>query len=104
MRVEGTDISRKILALRIRLVVKPKPPDRTAIGSVAGVRLPLACGQSAQASRTPMRRSVVLASAVAAAWHETGTIKMEDRLAALEKEDHIDKLLAELKARRGVTA
>jgi hypothetical protein len=27
---------------------------------------------------------------------------VEDRLAALEKEDHIDKLLAALKARRGV--
>jgi len=27
---------------------------------------------------------------------------VEDRLAALEKEDKIDKLLAELKARRGM--
>jgi hypothetical protein len=29
---------------------------------------------------------------------------VEDRLAALEKEDELDRLLAELKAKRGVTA
>jgi hypothetical protein len=31
---------------------------------------------------------------------EMASDSVEDRLAALEKEDHIDKLLAEIKARR----
>jgi phage shock protein A len=47
-----------------------------------------------------MKRKVMHAEAVSQAKSEIATDNVEDRLAALEKEDEIDKLLAELKARR----
>ncbi|HTM42764.1 MAG TPA: PspA/IM30 family protein [Terriglobales bacterium] len=51
-----------------------------------------------------MKEKVVRASAVSQAKAELATDSVEDRLAALEKEDELDRLLAELKARRGVGA
>ena len=42
--------------------------------------------------------------AVSQAKSELAASDVEDRLAALEKEDQVDKLLAELKARRSVNA
>jgi phage shock protein A len=51
-----------------------------------------------------MKRKVMHSEAVSQAKSEMVTDNVEDRLAALEKEDQIDKLLAELKARRGVPA
>jgi phage shock protein A len=49
-----------------------------------------------------MKRKVMHAEAVSQAKSEIATDNVDDRLAALEKEDEIDKLLAELKARRSV--
>lgn len=51
-----------------------------------------------------MKEKVTRASAVSQAKAEMAGDNVEDRLAALEKEDELDRLLAELKARRGVTA
>jgi phage shock protein A len=49
-----------------------------------------------------MQRKVMHSEATSQAKSEMASDNVEDRLAALEKEDHIDKLLAALKARRGV--
>jgi|SRR5579864_930403 len=49
-----------------------------------------------------MQRKVMHSEATSQAKSEMASNNVEDRLAALEKEDHIDKLLAALKARRGV--
>ena len=49
-----------------------------------------------------MERKVMHSEAVSQAKAEMGHDNMVDRLAALEKEDQIDKLLAEIKTRRGV--
>ena len=51
-----------------------------------------------------MKEKVTRASAVSQAKAELAGDSVEDRLAALEKEDELDRLLAELKAKRGVTA
>src|SRR5512146_1539371 len=51
-----------------------------------------------------MKEKVVRASAVSQAKAELATDSVEDRLAALEKEDELDRLLAELKVKRGVSA
>jgi phage shock protein A len=48
-----------------------------------------------------MKRKVMHAEAVSQAKSDLVASDMEDRLAALEKEDQLDKLLADLKARRG---
>ena len=62
-----------------------------ALSRAIETRDPYTCGHSTRVTR--------LAEALARrlGWNE-------DRLAALEKEDQIDKLLAEIKARRGVSA
>src|SRR5258708_27787074 len=49
-----------------------------------------------------MKRKVMHAEAISQAKAELTGDSAEDRLAALEKEDQIDKLLAEMKSRRGV--
>jgi phage shock protein A len=49
-----------------------------------------------------MQRKVMHSEAASQAKSEMVSDNVEDRLAALEKEDHIDKLLAALKASRGV--
>lgn len=51
-----------------------------------------------------MKEKVARASAVSQAKAELAGDSVEDRLAALEKEDELDHLLAELKAKRGLTA
>ncbi|HET7749937.1 MAG TPA: PspA/IM30 family protein [Terriglobales bacterium] len=51
-----------------------------------------------------MKEKVTRASAVSQTKAELAGDSVEDRLAALEKEDELDRLLAELKAKRGVTA
>jgi phage shock protein A len=48
-----------------------------------------------------MKRKVAHSEAVSQAKGEIASDNMEDRLAALEKEDRIEHLLAELKAKRG---
>ena len=57
---------------------------------------------SSAAAFDRMERKVMHSEAVSQAKSEIATGNMEDRLAALEKEDKIDKLLAEIKSRRGV--
>jgi phage shock protein A len=57
-------------------------------------------GNSNAAAFDRMKRKVMHAEAVSQAKSEIAADNVEDRLAALEKEDEIDKLLAELKARR----
>ena len=47
-----------------------------------------------------MKRKVVHAEALSQAKSEIAANDVEDRLAALEKEDRIEQLLAELKAKR----
>lgn len=51
-----------------------------------------------------MKRKVARSEAVSQAKSEIAAENMEDRLAALEKEDRIERLLAELKTKRGVAA
>jgi hypothetical protein len=48
-----------------------------------------------------MKHKVVRAEAVSQAKSEIAIDNVEDRLAALEKEDRIEQLLGELKAKRG---
>jgi phage shock protein A len=48
-----------------------------------------------------MKRKVAHSEAVSQAKGEIATDNIEDRLAALEKEDRIEHLLAELKSKRG---
>jgi phage shock protein A len=63
----------------------------------------LAMGDDSKAAAFDrMQRKVMHSEAVSQAKSEMVSDNVEDRLAALEKEDHIDKLLAELKSRRGV--
>ena len=50
-----------------------------------------------------MKGKVMHAEAVSLAKSEMAGDNLEDRLAALEKEEHIDKLLAEMKTRRGLS-
>lgn len=51
-----------------------------------------------------MKRKVARSEAISQAKAEIAAENMEDRLAALEKEDRIEQLLAELKTKRGVSA
>jgi phage shock protein A len=72
-----------------------------ALGKANDARLAIGDGSKA-AAFDRMQRKVMHSEAVSQAKSEMVSDNVEDRLAALEKEDHIDKLLAELKARRGV--
>jgi phage shock protein A len=51
-----------------------------------------------------MKRKVARSEAISEAKSEIAAENIEDRLAALEKEDRIEQLLAELKSKRGVAA
>jgi uncharacterized small protein (DUF1192 family) len=48
-----------------------------------------------------MKRKVAHSEAVSQAKSEIASDNLDDRLAALEKEDRIEQLLAELKTKRG---
>jgi hypothetical protein len=48
-----------------------------------------------------MKRKVAHSEAVSEAKSEIAGSNMDDRIAALEKEDRIEQLLAELKGKRG---
>jgi len=72
-----------------------------ALGKASDARLAMGDGSSA-AAFDRMERKVMHSEAVSQAKSEMGADNVEDRLAALEKEDKIDKLLAEIKTRRGV--
>ena len=62
-----------------------------------------AAGDSSAVAFDRARTKVAQAEAVSQAKTELAADPMDERLAALDKEDRIDKLLAELKARKGLS-
>jgi phage shock protein A len=71
-----------------------------ALGKASDAQMAIGNGSKA-AAFDRMSRKVMHAEAVSQAKSELVASDMEDRLAALEKEDQLDRLLADLKARRG---
>jgi phage shock protein A len=71
-----------------------------ALGKASDARMAMGDGSKA-AAFDRMKRKVMHSEASSQAKSEMASSDVEDRLAALEKEDQIDKLLAELKTRRG---
>jgi phage shock protein A len=71
-----------------------------AVGKASDARLAMGDGSKA-AAFDRMKRKVAHSEAVGQAKAEIAGDNMEDRLAALEKEDRIEQLLAELKTKRG---
>ncbi|MGA6982101.1 MAG: PspA/IM30 family protein [Candidatus Sulfotelmatobacter sp.] len=71
-----------------------------AMGKAADAHLQAGDGSQA-AAFDRMKRKVARSEALGAAKSEIAGENMEDRLAALEKEDRIEQLLAELKGKRG---
>jgi phage shock protein A len=71
-----------------------------AVGKASDARLVMGDGSKA-AAFDRMKRKVAHSEAVSQAKSEIAGDNMEDRLAALEKEDRIEHLLAELKQKRG---
>ena len=70
-----------------------------AVGKASDARM--AMGDSSKAAAFDrMKRKVIHSEAVSQAKSEIAGDNMEDRLAALEKEDRIEQLLAELKTRK----
>ena len=70
-----------------------------ALGKASDAQIAMGDGSKA-AAFDRMQRKVMHSEAASQAKSEMVSDNVEDRLAALEKEDHIDKLLAEIKARR----
>jgi len=71
-----------------------------AVGKASDARMASGDGSKA-AAFDRMKRKVAHSEAVGQAKAEIAGDNMEDRLAALEKEDRIEQLLAELKGKRG---
>jgi phage shock protein A len=71
-----------------------------AVGKASDARLASRDG-SKQAAFDRMKRKVAHSEAVSQAKSEIAADNLDDRLAALEKEDRIEQLLAELKTKRG---
>jgi phage shock protein A len=71
-----------------------------ALGKASDARMAVGDGSKA-AAFDRMQRKVQYSEATSQAKSELAANDVEDRLAALEKEDQLDKLLADLKARRG---
>ena len=71
-----------------------------AIGKASDAKINVGNGSKA-AAFDRMKHKVVRAEAVSQAKAEIAVDDVEDRLAALEKEDRIEQLLGELKAKRG---
>jgi phage shock protein A len=71
-----------------------------AVGKAGEARLASGDG-SKQAAFDRMKRKVARSEAVSQAKAEIASEDIDDRLAALEKQDRIERLLAELKTRRG---
>jgi phage shock protein A len=71
-----------------------------AAGKAGDARLAMGDGSKA-AAFDRMKRKVEHSEALGQAKAEIAGDSMEDRLAALEKEDRIEQLLTELKSRRG---
>ena len=71
-----------------------------AVGKASDAKMTAGNGSKA-AAFDRMKHKVVREEAVSQAKSELATDDVEDRLAALEKEDRIEQLLGELKAKRG---
>jgi phage shock protein A len=71
-----------------------------AVGKASEAKMNAGNGSKA-AAFDRMKHKVVREEAVSQAKSEIATDDVEDRLAALEKEDRIEQLLSELKAKRG---
>jgi phage shock protein A len=71
-----------------------------AVGKAADAHMAVGDGSKA-AAFDRMKRKVAHSEATSQAKSEMVTDNVEDRLAALEKQDRIEQLLGELKARRG---
>jgi phage shock protein A len=71
-----------------------------AVGKASDAKMTAGNGSKA-AAFDRMKHKVVREEAVSQAKAEIATDDVEDRLAALEKEDRIEQLLGELKAKRG---
>jgi phage shock protein A len=71
-----------------------------AVGKASDARLASGDG-SKQAAFDRMKRKVAHSEAVSQAKSEIAADNLEDRLTALEKDDRIEQLLAELKGKRG---
>ena len=71
-----------------------------AVGKASDAKMAAGNGSSSSAFDR-MKRKVAHTSAVSQAKSEIAADDVEDRLAALEKEDKIEQLLAELKAKQG---
>ena len=71
-----------------------------AVGKASDAKLNIGDGSKA-AAFDRMKRKVARTEAVSQAKAELALDDVEDRLAALEKEDRIEQLLSELKAKRG---
>jgi phage shock protein A len=71
-----------------------------AVGKASDAKINIGNGSKA-AAFDRMKHKVVREEAVSQAKAEIAVDDVEDRLAALEKEDRIEQLLGELKARRG---
>jgi len=71
-----------------------------AVGKASDAHLSMGDGSKA-AAFDRMKRKVAHSEAVSQAKSEIVADNMDDRLAALEKEDRIEQLLAELKGKRG---
>ena len=72
-----------------------------AVGKASDAKINIGDGSKA-AAFDRMKHKVVREQAVSQAKAEMAVDDVEDRLAALEKEDRIEQLLGELKAKRGV--
>jgi phage shock protein A len=73
-----------------------------ALAKASDAQIAIGDGSKA-ASFDRMKRKVMHAEAVSHAKAELAGDNVEDRLAALEREDQIDKLLGEIKTRRGAS-
>lgn len=71
-----------------------------AVGKASDARMASGDG-SKMAAFDRMQRKVARSEAVGQAKAEIAGDNLDDRLAALEKEDRIERLLAELKTKRG---
>jgi phage shock protein A len=71
-----------------------------ALGKASDARMTIGSG-TAVATLDRMKNKVSRAEAMSQAKSELAGDSVDDRLAALGKEDEIEKLLAELKTRRG---
>jgi phage shock protein A len=71
-----------------------------AVGKASDARMASGDGSKA-AAFDRMKRKVAHSEAVSQAKSEIASDNLEDRLAALEKQDRIEQLLADLKAKRG---